>query len=90
MPCPFLSRLPSQFVANYSSKLLKTYGNHCPVVSQGVTQSLAAIRKEHQQDQCTVASNEIHTRGGKDSPIKQVAAFTDIVEVKELKGNHIG
>ena len=23
-----------QFVKNYSSKLLKTYGEHCPVVSQ--------------------------------------------------------
>ena len=34
MTCPFLSRLPSQFVKNYSSKLLKTYGEHCPVVSQ--------------------------------------------------------
>ena len=33
MTCPFLSRLPSQFVKNYSSKLLKTYGEHCPVVS---------------------------------------------------------
>ena len=25
---------PLQFVKNYSSKLLKTYGEHCPVVSQ--------------------------------------------------------
>ena len=38
MPCPFLSRLSSTFVKNYSGKLLKTYGDHCPVMSkQGVT-----------------------------------------------------
>ena len=38
MPCPFLSRLSSQFVKNYSGKLLKTYGDHCPVMStHGVT-----------------------------------------------------
>ena len=38
MPCPFLSRLSSTFIKNYSGKLLKTYGDHCPVMSkQGVT-----------------------------------------------------
>lgn len=36
MPCPFLSRLSTQFVKNYSGKLLKTYGDHCPVASTGV------------------------------------------------------
>ena len=38
MPCPFLSRLSTTFVKNYSGKLLKTYGDHCPVMTkQGVT-----------------------------------------------------
>ena len=38
MPCPFLSRLSSTFVKNYSGKLLKTYGDHCPVMTKhGVT-----------------------------------------------------
>jgi len=40
MPCPFLSRLSTTFVKNYSGKLLKTYGDHCPVMTkQGVTAS---------------------------------------------------
>jgi len=44
MPCPFLSRLSSQFVKNYSGKLLKTYGDHCPVMSkQGVTAATASV-----------------------------------------------
>ena len=44
MPCPFLSRLSSTFIKNYSGKLLKTYGDHCPVMSkQGVTAATAAM-----------------------------------------------
>ena len=40
MPCPFLSKLSTTFVKNHSGKLLKTYGDHCPVVSKlGVTAS---------------------------------------------------
>ena len=40
MPCPFLSRLSSTFVKNYSGKLLKTYSEHCPVMTKhGVTAS---------------------------------------------------
>ncbi|KAK3910612.1 5-aminolevulinate synthase, nonspecific, mitochondrial [Frankliniella fusca] len=34
MPCPFLTRLSSTYVRNYGSTLLKTYGQHCPVVSR--------------------------------------------------------
>merc|ERR1712142_463507 len=72
MPCPFLSRLPSQFVKNYSGKLLKTYGDHCPVVSQGVTQSLAApvpAPKEPLQSKCPVAGANFQTNGAKNSPL---------------------
>ena len=40
MPCPFLSRLSTTFVKNYSGKLLKTYSEHCPVMTKhGVTAS---------------------------------------------------
>jgi len=89
MPCPFLSRLPTTFVKNYSSKLLKTYGDHCPVVSQGVTHSLAAstpLNKEHKQVLCPfpVANTKMHTSGGKDFPIKPVTAINDDIEVKEF------
>ncbi|XP_034231167.1 5-aminolevulinate synthase, erythroid-specific, mitochondrial isoform X3 [Thrips palmi] len=34
MPCPFLTRLSSTYVRNYGTSLLKTYGQHCPVVSR--------------------------------------------------------
>lgn len=87
MPCPFLSRLPSQFVKNYSGKLLKTYGDHCPVVSQGVTHSLAAstpLSKDAQQSKCPVASINLQASAGKDSPIKPITDFSDDIEVKEF------
>merc|ERR1712128_175960 len=89
MPCPFLSRLSSQFVKNYSGKLLKTYGDHCPVVSQGVTHSLAAstpLSKEIKQVHCPVAS----TRDGKDSPIKPITAWSDDIEVREFEKSAFG
>uniref|UniRef100_A0A1B6M3E6 5-aminolevulinate synthase n=1 Tax=Graphocephala atropunctata TaxID=36148 RepID=A0A1B6M3E6_9HEMI len=37
MPCPFLSRLPSAYVRNHGLNLLKSFGNHCPVVSRLAT-----------------------------------------------------
>eukprot|EP00092_Neocalanus_flemingeri_P023840 GFUD01025865.1.p1 GENE.GFUD01025865.1~~GFUD01025865.1.p1 ORF type:complete len:533 (-),score=146.48 GFUD01025865.1:151-1749(-) len=89
MPCPFLSRLPSQFVKNYSGKLLKTYGDHCPVVSQGVTHSLAASTPQ-QQAQCPVASTKIRHNGGMDSPIKPITALSDDIEVKEFTKSSFG
>ena len=34
MPCPFLTRLSTAYVRNYGTTLLKTYGQHCPVMSR--------------------------------------------------------
>jgi len=93
MPCPFLSRLPSQFVKNYSGKLLKTYGDHCPVVSQGVTQSLAApvpAPKEPLQSKCPVAGANFQTNAAKNSPIKPITDFSDDIEVKEFNKSPFG
>jgi len=92
MPCPFLSRLPSQFVKNYSGKLLKTYGDHCPVVSQGVTQSLAAstpASKEPLQSKCPVVGANFKDNG-KNSPIKPITDFSDDIEVKEFNKSPFG
>ncbi|XP_063605302.1 5-aminolevulinate synthase, erythroid-specific, mitochondrial-like isoform X2 [Penaeus indicus] len=33
MPCPFLSRLPGQFLRNYGASLVRQYGEMCPAVS---------------------------------------------------------
>ena len=53
MTCPFLSRLPSQFVKNYSSKLLKTYGEHCPVVSH-VSKKIRSLQRNLQQQRLSM------------------------------------
>ncbi|XP_068205102.1 5-aminolevulinate synthase, erythroid-specific, mitochondrial isoform X2 [Palaemon carinicauda] len=34
MPCPFMSRLPGQFVRNYGGILTRQYGEMCPVISK--------------------------------------------------------
>ncbi|XP_025404714.1 5-aminolevulinate synthase, erythroid-specific, mitochondrial [Sipha flava] len=34
MACPFMSKLPSTYIKNYVSGLLKTYGHSCPVMSR--------------------------------------------------------
>ncbi|XP_064091196.1 5-aminolevulinate synthase, erythroid-specific, mitochondrial-like isoform X3 [Macrobrachium nipponense] len=36
MPCPFMSRLPGQFVRNYGGILTRQYGEMCPVISKVV------------------------------------------------------
>jgi len=94
MTCPFLSRLPSQFVKNYSSKLLKTYGEHCPVVSQGASQTLAApgplardpaLCQEGASQgvsKCPMGGAALHTQSSGLSPVRQVAATVDDIEEK--------
>ena len=37
MPCPFLSRLPGNFIKNYAPPLLKLYADQCPVLSRAVS-----------------------------------------------------
>ena len=34
MPCPFLTKLSSNYVHNYAPELVKMYGKHCPVMSR--------------------------------------------------------
>merc|ERR1711892_963810 len=41
MLCPFLSLLPSKFARHYSTSLLKNFGSHCPVITQGRSRRMA-------------------------------------------------
>jgi 5-aminolevulinate synthase len=89
MTCPFLSRLPSQFVKNYSSKLLKTYGEHCPVVSQGASQTLASpgpLARDaalcHEGPalgvtKCPMGGAKLHTQAPGQAPVSQARAALD-------------
>ena len=42
MPCPFLTRLPSTFVKNYASPLVKQYMDQCPFLGtkRGIVSSV--------------------------------------------------
>lgn len=34
MACPFMSKLPTTYIKNYVSGLLKIYGHSCPIMSR--------------------------------------------------------
>ena len=59
MPCPFLTRLPSNFVKNYASPLMKQYVEQCPflgnnrgIVSSVLSTSATASDNTSLQDKC--------------------------------------
>jgi len=94
MSCPFLSRLPSQFVKNYSSKLLKTYGEHCPVASTA-NHALLNVKDNGNNLQspdkpgftgskCPMAGFSTK-QGMENSPVRPIQAFADDIEVEEKK-----
>ncbi|XP_059610233.1 5-aminolevulinate synthase, erythroid-specific, mitochondrial [Phlebotomus argentipes] len=45
MPCPFLSNFNASFLRNNASLLLKTYGHHCPVLTNTLEGSIAPQAK---------------------------------------------
>jgi len=91
MSCPFLSRLPSQFVKNYSSKLLKTYGEHCPVASTANHHLLNITMKEKAQEKKEAAGNHpskcpvagLSTSSSNNGLVQPIKAFQDDIEVEE-------
>ena len=43
MSCPFLNRLPSNFVRNYAPLLVKQYAQHCPVIKQRGISTIGSV-----------------------------------------------
>ena len=77
MVCLNISLLPYQFAKNYSQKLLKTFGGHCPVLSQGGSCSLttsATLGKDCQQD-----------KDDKDSSVKPFIPLSEDMEANSEK-----
>ena len=56
-PCPFLNRLPSNYLKNYGNSLVKIYGEHCPAVNRAAAAASNAI---HQQVQEVQVSHSVH------------------------------
>lgn len=63
MPCPFLTRLSTNYVRNYAPVLLKTYGQQCPVVSRSISslQNPPAMNSESVES----TNNSIHSNDTK-------------------------
>lgn len=65
MPCPFMSRFPSQFVRNYVGTLVKTYAEYCPIASQMIpAQKVLPMSKKTDvtQKECPFSGRQLHTR----------------------------
>jgi hypothetical protein len=59
MPCPFLTRLPSKFVKNYASPLMKQYVEHCPFLgnNRGIVSGVNYCDQEKIADKCPFLKN---------------------------------
>ncbi len=59
MPCPFLTKLPSTYVRNYASALMKQYAEQCPFLTRGLGSSTSVINAQGQVqvDQATLDAN---------------------------------
>lgn len=53
MPCPFLTRLPANYVRNYGVSVIMNYRQHCPVMSR-----LSSTIAESEQSQVTSMKNQ--------------------------------
>lgn len=61
MPCPFLTRLSTNYVRNYGASLLVNYRQHCPVMSRlssTVTESSEAKNESPIANKCPFLSKE--------------------------------
>ncbi|KAF5272010.1 hypothetical protein FQR65_LT04991 [Abscondita terminalis] len=56
MPCPFLTKLSSNYVHNYAPELVKMYGKHCPVISRTLTNWIAPETAVPKKDKPTDGS----------------------------------
>lgn len=53
MSCPFMSKLPTTYVKNYVSTLLKSYGQSCPVMSRFINVESSTNKLNEQIDSKT-------------------------------------
>lgn len=88
MACPFMSKLPTTYVKNYVSSLLKTYGYSCPVMSRFINVGPSAgVIKEQTADitkKCPFLEDECTAKVVKEAS-KEIQE--DVIEQKYDIGN---
>ncbi|XP_032678992.1 5-aminolevulinate synthase, erythroid-specific, mitochondrial isoform X2 [Odontomachus brunneus] len=77
MPCPFLTRLPANYVRNYGSSVIMNYRQHCPVMSK-LFSTMAesdvpqpACQPECVESQCPFLSKKLDTVKEASSAVKE-------------------
>ncbi|CAI6353074.1 unnamed protein product [Macrosiphum euphorbiae] len=87
MACPFMSKLPTTYVKNYVSGLLKTYGHSCPVMSRFINVGPSAGVINEQTDikkKCPFLEDESTAKAVKEVS-KEIQE--DVIEPKTNTGN---
>lgn len=87
MACPFMSKLPTTYIKNYVSSLLKTYGHSCPVMSRFINIESSAGLINEQTDitkKCPFLEDECTAKVVKEAS-KEIQE--DVIEHKYTKGN---
>jgi hypothetical protein len=86
MPCPFLNRLPSNYLKNYGNHLVKIYGDHCPVVTRAAASFQQVADGQHVEDEVVNVVKEvkkcpfIHKSG---SVVKKVNQSPDYIDIPQ-------
>lgn len=86
MACPFMSKLPTTYVKNYVSGLLKTYGHSCPVMSRFINVGSPASVINEQTDtnkKCPFLEHESTAKAVKEVS-KEIQE--DVIEPKHNTG----
>ncbi|XP_050426463.1 5-aminolevulinate synthase, erythroid-specific, mitochondrial isoform X2 [Adelges cooleyi] len=89
MACPFLSKLPTNFVKNYVSGLLKNYGQSCPVASRFLNIGSSVNVAEEANQVSDVATKCPFLEDVNTKVVKEVSneMKEDIIEPKNETGN---
>lgn len=86
MACPFMSKLPTNYIKNYVSGLLKTYGQSCPVMSRfiNVGPSTSVVNEQtNSKTKCPFLEDECTAKA-----VRQVSKEIeeDVIEPKNNTG----
>ncbi|KAK4878274.1 hypothetical protein RN001_010780 [Aquatica leii] len=65
MPCPFLTKLSTNYVHNYAPELVKMYGKHCPVMSRTFSSWIAPETTASKKDATIVEAESLLPKGDK-------------------------
>lgn len=83
MPCPFLTKLSTNYVHNYAPELLKMYGKHCPVVSRALSSWGSSEAPVREQNDASASNQKTKCPFLADVKVSKVANQEETIEVRQ-------